>query len=88
MTSLVVKNLRGVFMNVIFHRMLTIKTNFGLMNNLINKINIVPSLMKDINYYILMCKTFKRKKLKLKKHKFWKKWKARRNTNKKNKKGL
>ena len=48
----------------------------------------VPNLLKDIKDYVLMCKTFKRKKVKLKKHKFWKKWKARRNTRKKNKTGL
>jgi|LauGreDrversion4_2_1035121.scaffolds.fasta_scaffold1114228_1 hypothetical protein len=88
MTSLVLKNLRGVFLNVIFHQLYTLKSKLGLMNNFFYKINVVPNLLKDVKDYILMCKTIKRKKLKLKKHKFWKKWKARRNTNKKNKKGL
>jgi hypothetical protein len=88
MTSLVLKNLRGVFLNVIFHQLNTLKSKLGLMNNFFYKINVVPNLLKDVKDYILMCKTIKRKKLKLKKHKFWKKWKARRNTNKKNKKGL
>lgn len=88
MTSLVIKNLRGVFMNVIFHKLYTLKYNLGLMNHYFYKINVVPNLLKDVKDYIFMCKTFKRKKLKLKKHKFWKKWRARKNTNKKNKKGL
>ena len=88
MTSLVLKKFQGFFMNMIFQKMYTLKNNICLMNNMIFRINLVPNLLKDIKDYILMCKTIKRKKLKLKKHKFWKKWRARKNTNKKNKKGL
>jgi hypothetical protein len=37
-----------------------------------------------LKYYILFAKTFKRKKLKMKKHKFWKKHKLIKNKNKQN----
>jgi len=87
MTSLVIRRFQNIFWNMIFLKVYNLKYVNGI-SNFINKINLVPNLLKDIKDYIFMCKTFKRKKVKLKKHKFWKKWKARRNTRKKNKTGL
>ena len=87
MTSLVLRRFQGLFLSLIYQKIVYLKSVYGI-SNFIYKVNTFPNLLKDIKEFVLMCKTFKRKKVKLKKHKFWKKWKARRNTRKKNKNAL
>ena len=82
MNSLVLKRFNPFF-HVFLKSLYIFKSSFKI-HEYSQKINIFPNIMKDIKDYILSCKTYERKKLKMKKQKFWKKWRLRRGTRKKN----
>lgn len=84
MTTLALRTLPIMGKHSFFSRISLFQSLFRAAKYMQEKMLLFPNLSKEMSYFILMCKTFKRKKIKMKKHKFWKKWKAKRNTNKKN----
>jgi hypothetical protein len=81
MTTLVLKKFTGMLVTTIYQKLFLLKSKIDLARSFQNKLNIFPNLANDLNHYILMCKTIRRKKLKMKKHRFWKKYRARKETN-------
>jgi len=62
-------------------------TKYSLLHH-ITKTNSIrfmqPIMSLFLNWYVLLTTTFKRKKIKMKKHKFWKKYKLIKNSNRSN----